>query len=273
MYSDGATDKGKRQPLLLGEREIAYLQTEAKRLIEDADAAEKNTERWRNEGKANLHARRAQCPLPGGLDALWSGRMVTADPSANIDTAVHVAHSWTVHSEEIDYDYWSVVDDRHAENGGQGAADHINESELGSGLFYGVRRRRPRHAAREPRRRRDDGGRARAQARATDRDDQPGSEAGRHRAVQLRRVDARRDGRRRADDEPRRGFGKSCVATRDAAQERMNAYLRRVDTLYKPKTKLMALSIEAIETTGAAVAESLDELAGFARATVKDKSA
>ena len=126
MYSDGATDKGKRQPLLLGEREIAYLQTEAKRLIEDADAAEKNTERWRNEGKANLHARRAQCPLPGGLDALWSGRMVTADPSANIDTAVHVAHSWTVHSEEIDYDYWSVVDDRHAENGGQGAADHIN---------------------------------------------------------------------------------------------------------------------------------------------------
>ena len=53
----------------------------------------------------------------------------------------------------------------------------------------------------------------------------------------------------------------------------MNAYLRRVDTLYKPKTKLMALSIEAIETTGAAVAESLDELAGFARATVKEKSA
>jgi len=63
--------------------------------------------------------------------------MVTADPAANIDAAIHVAHAFTVHGEEPEYDFFTVVDDLHEEGSGQGAADHLNESELVCGLFDG----------------------------------------------------------------------------------------------------------------------------------------
>jgi CRISPR system Cascade subunit CasC len=62
--------------------------------------------------------------------------MVTSDPAANTDAAIHVAHAFTVHAEESESDYFSVCEDLRDEDDDAGAA-HINETELDSGLYYG----------------------------------------------------------------------------------------------------------------------------------------
>ena len=86
--------------------------------------------------RQNMKAMREQNALPGGLVAALFGRMVTADVEANIDAAIHVAHAFTVHAEESESDYFTVVDDlRRIED--DSGADHIGETELTCGLFYG----------------------------------------------------------------------------------------------------------------------------------------
>ena len=62
--------------------------------------------------------------------------MVTSDPGANIEAAIHVAHAFTVHAEESESDYFSVVDDLPRDDEDAGAA-HIGDMELTAGLFYG----------------------------------------------------------------------------------------------------------------------------------------
>ena len=84
----------------------------------------------------NFRAFRETAHLPGGLEGALFGRMVTSDPGANIDAAVHVAHAFTVHREESESDYFSVVDDLQREDEDAGAA-HIGDMELTAGLFYG----------------------------------------------------------------------------------------------------------------------------------------
>ena len=68
--------------------------------------------------------------------ARFLAEMVTSDPDANIDAPLHVAHSFTVHSEESESDYFTVVDDLKGNDEAPGT-DHIGETELTSGLFYG----------------------------------------------------------------------------------------------------------------------------------------
>ena len=140
--SSGETERG-RQPLLLGLPEVEYLQAKAIAICDehssDADAAGKAaTELFtarRGEG-SNFSAFRAQAALPGGLEGALFGRMVTSDPGANIDAAIHVAHAFTVHREESESDYFSVVDDLQRADEDAGAA-HIGDMELTAGLFYG----------------------------------------------------------------------------------------------------------------------------------------
>lgn len=36
--------------------------------------------------------------LNAGLEATLFGRMVTSDPEANTDAAIHIAHAFTVHA-------------------------------------------------------------------------------------------------------------------------------------------------------------------------------
>ena len=140
VYGDkGGTRQG-RQPLLLGEPEIEYLAREAQKIADahgtDPEAAEEAAKNWRKAANANMKALREKCSLPGGLVAALFGRMVTSDLEANIDAAIHVAHAFTVHEEESESDYFTVVDDLHRIEDDAGA-DHIGESELTSGLFYG----------------------------------------------------------------------------------------------------------------------------------------
>lgn len=139
VYGDKATDKKSRQTLLLGEVEVAYLRDEAKLLVTEAagdgKAATALASDWNKAHKANLKALSEGAKLPGGLTGALFGRMVTSDPSANIDAPVHVSHAFTVHEEEAESDYFIAADDlaRDEDTG----ADTIQETELTSGLFYG----------------------------------------------------------------------------------------------------------------------------------------
>ena len=122
------------QVIVLGEPEIAFLTTIAIELVRhDADATAKAVEAYfkDKETKANLKA----LAMGAGLDAAIFGRMVTSDLMARTDSAVHVAHSFTVHEEETEPDYFSALDDLVAAEGALGSG-HINTSELTSGLFY-----------------------------------------------------------------------------------------------------------------------------------------
>ena len=138
VYGDKGTTKQGRQTLLFGEREIAWLREEARRLVAEAagepKAAAKAVEQWGKDFKKNIAAMRETTALPGGLTAALFGRMVTSDTAANITAPVHVAHAFTVHGEESESDYFTAVDDLSEDEPG---ADTIQETELTSGLFYG----------------------------------------------------------------------------------------------------------------------------------------
>ena len=140
--NSGATERG-RQPLLLGLPEVEHLAERAAAICaehpSDAKAAGVAATALfnarRGEGN-NFRALLDSTRLPAGLESALFGRMVTSDPGANIDAAVHVAHAFTVHAEESESDYFSVVDDLQSNDEDPGAA-HIGDMELTAGLFYG----------------------------------------------------------------------------------------------------------------------------------------
>ena len=138
LYGDKGTTKKARQTLIFGETELRWLAGEAERLAAesggDAKQAKAAAEARRKELKDNLKAMTSAATLPGGLTSALFGRMVTSDPKANITAPVHVAHAFTVHGEEAENDYFTVVDDLAEDEPG---ADTIQETELTSGLFYG----------------------------------------------------------------------------------------------------------------------------------------
>lgn len=136
LYSKSAAkDPSSRQALLLGEPELAYLTQRAKQAASEATpkaAAAAIQAFWKDE-KANLSAMlRARGTLHAGLEAALFGRMVTSDPDANTDAAIHVAHAFTVHAEQSETDYFTVVDDLETGTGAGGVFD----TEINAGLFY-----------------------------------------------------------------------------------------------------------------------------------------
>ena len=145
VYGSSGTGRSGRQPLLLGLPEVEYLQAQARAICEahsgETDAAVASAKllfsnQRANEQRENFRAFRQSAALPGGMIGALFGRMVTSDPAANIDAAVHVAHAFTVHPEESESDYFSVVDDLQPAEEDPGA-DHIGDVELTAGLFYG----------------------------------------------------------------------------------------------------------------------------------------
>jgi CRISPR system Cascade subunit CasC len=142
IYGKNATgSRTNRQPLLFGAPELRFLSgkfAEIARGSTDAVAAKAAAEAFCTEKsfKDTMKAMREAASLPGGLVSALFGRMVTSDPEANIDAPIHVAHAFTVHAEESESDYFSVVDDLQREDEDAGAA-HIGDTELTSGLFYG----------------------------------------------------------------------------------------------------------------------------------------
>ena len=140
VYGKSGDDIRHRQPLLLGTTEALYLAREAAKIAEkhgdNPDGARKAAKAWATGARANMKAMREACTMPGGVAAALFGRMVTSDPDANISAAVRVSHAFTVHAQEAENDYFTVVDDLD-KGDGQTGSGHIGETELTSGLFYG----------------------------------------------------------------------------------------------------------------------------------------
>lgn len=142
IYGKNSREVKNRQAMLLGQPEIAYLTRlaqEAAAEANDAESAEAAIDAriGKGEGKRNLATMKEVAgDLAAGLEAALFGRMVTSDPEANTDAAIHVAHSFTVHSEESESDYFTVVDDLRARDDEAGSGG-IFDTELTSGLFYG----------------------------------------------------------------------------------------------------------------------------------------
>ena len=143
VYGRSGTSEAGRQPLLLGLPEVEHLHQRAAAICTEhsgdakaaGEAATALFNARRGEG-SNFRALLDTARLPAGLESALFGRMVTSDPGANIDAAIHVAHAFTVHREESESDYFSVVDDLQRDDEDAGAA-HIGDMELTAGLFYG----------------------------------------------------------------------------------------------------------------------------------------
>ena len=142
LFGNENLDLKKRQAMLLGQPEIDYLARLAQQAadaggVKEAEAVI-DAALSKGAGKKNLAAMREVAGnLAAGLESALFGRMVTSDPEANTDAAIHVAHAFTVHAEESESDYFTVVDDLRQEDPSEAGTAGIFETELTSGLFYG----------------------------------------------------------------------------------------------------------------------------------------
>lgn len=270
VYGEKKGDES-RQPLLLGEPEIEYLAAEALKIAQEhgtnATAAATAAEGWQKDSKANMKALRENCSIPGGIAAALFGRMVTSDVEANIDAAVHVAHAFTVHREESESDYFTVVDDLKGAEDDSGA-DHIGETELTSGLFYGYvvldRSALVRNLG-------NDVAMAGEVARrlvhliATV---TPGAKLGPtapYGYASWLLVEA-------GDRQPRslaEAYREPCKPDRLVATQAAGQFLKKVDALYETGETRRFISVEDAEMPGAERSESLRELASWAGAVVE----
>ena len=141
FYGKNAKDKQQRQALLFGRPELAWLASEAERLLAESGSApgvKAAADIWVKEQKNNLNQLRDQTLLSASLEAALFGRMVTSDTKANRDAAIHVAHAFTVHAIQTETDYFTVVDDlSDREQGDDAGAAGVFDTELTSGLYYG----------------------------------------------------------------------------------------------------------------------------------------
>jgi CRISPR system Cascade subunit CasC len=134
LYGDKAGDTRNRQALFFGQPEIDYLSDKAAEALSTGDAKKAVivTERFFKNERENLRTLKNGA----GLEAALFGRMVTSDPAANTDAAIHVAHAITVHEIERELDFMTVVDDLKGPEDDAGAAGMF-DMELASGLYYG----------------------------------------------------------------------------------------------------------------------------------------
>lgn len=136
LYGDKGADPKSRQALFFGEPEIDFLGEQAKRALAEPDPKKASAaiESFFKDQRANLRALKDGA----GLESALFGRMVTSDPAANRDAAIHVAHALTVHAIERELDYMTAVDDLTSrEEGDDAGAAGLFDMELTSGLYYG----------------------------------------------------------------------------------------------------------------------------------------
>jgi CRISPR system Cascade subunit CasC len=136
LYGKNAEDPKKRQALFFGEPEIEFLAEKAAQALrsETPEKAAEAAEKFFKEDRENLRALKNGA----GLESALFGRMVTSDPAANTDAAIHVAHAFTVHEIERELDFMTAVDDlKSASEGDDAGAAGMFDMELASGLYYG----------------------------------------------------------------------------------------------------------------------------------------
>lgn len=122
------------QVIVLGRPEIDFIRAATAEIassVTSIESAEAAVLEYLKRNKGNLDA----LVRASGLDAALFGRMVTSDYLSRGDSAIHVAHSFTVHEEMAEPDYFTAVDELRREAGESGAG-MVGETELTTGLFY-----------------------------------------------------------------------------------------------------------------------------------------
>ena len=144
VYGSSATTEAQRQTITLGAPEIAHLTVRARRICEahpeDVPAAIQACKdlfnQKRGEGQ-NFRAMLSGVQIPEGWENSLFGRMLTSDTAANMDAAIHVGHALTVHPQQSELDFFTVVDDLQRRDD-SAQTSHLNRNELTSGLFYNI---------------------------------------------------------------------------------------------------------------------------------------
>ncbi len=74
----------------------------------------------------------------GAVDIALFGRMFASDKSFSVEACCQVAHAFTVHSMEVEDDFFTAVDDMKeaGETDEDRGGGHLGEVGLGAGLFY-----------------------------------------------------------------------------------------------------------------------------------------
>ena len=138
LYGEDGNDRNKRQPLLFGQPETEWLSGRIAGILRenpDAEGAARSVGALfdNKSEQQNFSAFRQSTEMPSGIIGAMFGRMVTSDVDANIDSAVSVAHAFTIHREESEVDYFTAMEDlAHNEPG----AGHIGTTEINSGIYY-----------------------------------------------------------------------------------------------------------------------------------------
>lgn len=266
-----------RQALLIGDVEIAYLIERLKVILTAAGndtpkKVEAAVDEWFKKGeqnnlKAMLDDRRGA--IEAGLEAALFGRMVTSDPDANTDAAIHVAHAFTVHAEAAESDYFTVVDDLKSAEGESGAGG-LFDTELTAGLFYGY------VVVDVPLLVSNLAGDAALAGKVVEHlthliaTVSPGAKKGStapYAYADLMLIEA-------GNTQPRtlaNAYRTPCRARVDEAVNRMGAYLAKVDVAYGSPPQRAHLSVEAATLPGSS-AKSLDDLASWARDLVASQT-
>lgn len=92
----------------------------------------KSTAEFQKSAKAILNVR--QSPTLNAVDIALFGRMVADAPDLNVDASVQVAHAIGVGRAETEFDYFTALDDRQAED--QSGAAMIDTTEFLSSTLY-----------------------------------------------------------------------------------------------------------------------------------------
>jgi CRISPR system Cascade subunit CasC len=75
---------------------------------------------------------RAEKYIPHAVDIAMFGRMTTSSPFKDVEAAVQVAHAFSTHAVEQEFDYYTAVDDISGEAG----AGFIGETSFNSATYY-----------------------------------------------------------------------------------------------------------------------------------------
>jgi CRISPR system Cascade subunit CasC len=131
---EGKSPLDRSEVVVLGEPEIAWLMDQARELCANADEDPKQAAKLAKEHLKKNKKEFNALKCGAGIDAAMFGRFVSGDPEARVAAAVHVAHSFTVHPESSETDYFTAVDDLLTRT--EGGSGHLGAAELTSGLFY-----------------------------------------------------------------------------------------------------------------------------------------
>jgi CRISPR system Cascade subunit CasC len=142
---DEAADAGAvaetKHLLFLSRQEIEevknFARAEAKKLADVFEAKAGKKKRVPNPEKIDalrqaLAAHLAETCRRNAVDVALFGRFVTSDEFRSVDAAMQVAHALGTQKVEVEYDYFSAVDDLATGRG----AGHIGETEFASSVFY-----------------------------------------------------------------------------------------------------------------------------------------